>query len=212
MLSNKLEFSVLARIATKTVEARKYSGKKHDYSSVSTELIEMMPPPLRDNYHGRWKREWVEETFELQYLPNFTILVVDDLPDQVKYACEALECYENVHTESAPGGLEAIRMIRQKMEQGFMYHLVLTDLWMPHNGFMTCQDIRELEKKKRTKPRYIIIGLSGEAAGPKVDEKAFKSEMDQVFQKPMNLSKAKQILERIILKLGLSLEIVQKPV
>lgn len=177
---------------------------KRELLVISQELIDSLPELVKESCESRAKREWVEDYTNLNFMQQLTVLVVDDIPDQVRHVCDSLEAFEGVTTEGAEGGLEAVHMVRQKLDQGLMYHLVLTDLYMPYNGYKTTIDIRSLERDKRTKPKYFVVGISGEAAGPKVDEKAFNAEMDTLLQKPITIPKVQHILEQVATKFGMN--------
>ena len=151
---------------------------------------------LMKSYNTRHSREWTENVTHLKLFPEFTILVVDDVPEQVNNAIDLLSTWNEINCEGAYDGLEAVQMVRNKMNEGKMYHLILTDLTMPHDGFETTKDIRKEEVTRNTQPRYCIIGVTAEGLSSLSDVKAKQSGMDDTITKPLR----RDILEGFIKK------------
>lgn len=148
-------------------------------------------------------REWKEQTVKLNVHDQFTVLVVDDNMDQIKVVSDLLTQFKNVETEHASDGLEAVQMVRSKLQQGLMYHMVITDIIMPYSGYETTKDIRKMEKQSRTVPRYRIYGITGDLEDPIVDMNATKSGMDGTIQKPLSQTVIKELFAARALELGL---------
>ena len=111
----------------------------------------------------RYRHEWREELLNLDLSSKFCILVVDDMPEVVKSICELLNSIPGIETESTTEGLDAVNMVKQRMENKQMYHLILSDLTMPYDGYEIAHDIRQLEQAKKSQPSYRIYGLSSDA-------------------------------------------------
>ena len=94
------------------------------------------------------------------------------MPEVVKSICDVLSTIPGIETESTTEGLDAVFMVKQKMENKQMYHLILSDLTMPYDGYEIAHDIRQLEKTKKTQPTYKIYGLSSDAQNPIVELKS----------------------------------------
>lgn len=151
---------------------------------------------LYKSYNHRYVREWTENVTPLNPLEQFTVLVVDDVPDQVNNAIDILTSWNEIACEGAYDGLEAVQMVRNKMNEGKMYHLILTDLTMPHDGFETTKDIRKEEANRNTKPKNCIIGVTAEGLSSISDVKAKQSGMDDTITKPLR----RDILATMIMK------------
>ncbi len=164
-------------------------------------------PKIVESMKTRHKREWKEDIINLKLSDTFHVLVVDDLPGQVEVVRSILSCFTNVTSDGAPGGEQAVRMVKQKMDQGMMYHLILTDLTMPYDGFDTTKDIRREEKQRKTRPAYYVIGITGEGLSAGSDQKALESGMNETISKPLKIPSIQNILQKRAQELGLDIEI-----
>lgn len=162
---------------------------------------------LLKSYKHRYVREWTENVTFLQPMEQFTVLVVDDVPDQVNNAIDILTSWNEIACEGAYDGLEAVKMVRNKMNEGKMYHLILTDLTMPHDGFETTKDIRKEEATRNTKPKYCIIGVTAEGLSSISDVKAKQSGMDDTITKPLRRTILANILTKRAAELGIDLQL-----
>ena len=176
-------------------------------SSLSEMQKTLLKPKIYESMKKRHVREWKENFLSLKLSSAFTILVVDDMPDQVKTVTLLLNQFNDVVCEGAFGGEEAVRLVKQKMDQGEMYHLVLTDLTMPHNGFETAKDIRNEEKARRSRPQYCIIGVTGEGISSGSDLRAKHSGMDDTVAKPLKIPHLKSIIENRVKDLAIDFEV-----
>ena len=165
------------------------------------------PPSIVESMKVSHRREWKEEVLYLKLRPEFHVLVVDDLPSQVEVVTSILKCFTNVTCDAAYDGDEAVRMVKQKMDKGEMYHLILTDLTMPYDGFDTTKDIRSEEKMRNTRPPYCVIGITGEGLSSGSDRKALESGMNETISKPVKIPSIEAIIKSRVKELGLSLEI-----
>ena len=164
-------------------------------------------PRIMESMKTRHVRIWREYFLMLKLSPAFTILVVDDMPDQVKTVTMLLSQFENVVCESAFGGEEAVKMVKSKMNVEEMYHLVITDLTMPYDGYEATKDIRNEEKARKSRPGYCVIGVTGEGISPGSDLKAMKSGMDDTIPKPLKIPLLKLIIEKRVKELGIDFEV-----
>ena len=162
---------------------------------------------LLKSYNHSYVREWSENVTVLKPMEVFTVLVVDDVPDQVNNAIDILTSWNEISCEGAYDGLEAVQMVRNKMNEGKMYHLILTDLTMPHDGFETTKDIRKEEASRNTKPKYCIIGVTAEGLSSISDVKAKQSGMDDTITKPLRRDILAPILINRAEELGMKLEL-----
>lgn len=202
--TNRFDRSSQERV-TNLLFSSSLSGKsdKRTLADVSQQIKNSMPAAVQQAMGRGHKREWVENFTELKFNEKFTVLVVDDMPDQVKNVCELLECYANVETDPSYNGLDALRKVRQKMDKGQTYHLILMDLTMPYDGYETTKDIRNDEKVRKTTPPIMVLGLTGETNTAAIDERIMKAGIDGVMQKPMTLPRIKEIIEKRCKKLNI---------
>lgn len=133
------------------------------------------------------------------------MLVVDDVPEQVRNMVEIFEFFPNLHTETAHDGDEAVRKVKEKMDQGLMYHLIVTDLTMPYDGYTLAKDVRNEEKARNTSPRYQIFGITAvtdEKALTRIDERATKAGIDGILSKPITVPDIRKLVEERVGRLG----------
>ena len=165
---------------------------------------------LLKSYNTKHVREWNENITFLKPMEEFTVLVVDDAADQLHIAINIISSWNEIYCEGAYDGLEAVQMVRNKMNEGNMYHLILTDLTMPHDGYETTKDIRKEELSRNTKPKYCIIGVTAEGLSSLSDVKAKQCGMDDTTKKPLNRNEVKKILLKRAQELGIDLQLTDK--
>jgi len=79
-----------------------------------------------------------KKEFEKKKTPQFTILIVDDVPKNLQYLGNALKD-ENYKFEFATDGIKALEWIKKKS-----FDLILLDIMMPEmDGFEVCEKIRK---------------------------------------------------------------------
>lgn len=164
---------------------------------------------LLKSYNTQHVREWNENFTYLKLKPKFTVLIVDDAPCQIEPLLAMIESWEEVACEVADDGLMAVQMVKDKVAEGFMYHLLFVDLMMPHDGFETTKDIRKEEASKKIKPRNCIIGVTAENLDPETDVKAKLSGMDDIFRKPWRKDMIYDILKKRAKELSITLNITE---
>lgn len=164
---------------------------------------------LLKSYKTKNVREWTEDFTSLKLNPRFTILIVDDAPCQIEPILAMIDSWDEVECEVADDGLMAIQMVKDKMNEGYMYHLMFVDLMMPHDGFETTKDIRKEEALRKTKPRNCIIGVTAENLDPETDVKAKQSGMDDIFRKPWRKDMIYNILKKRAQDLSITLNITE---
>ena len=133
------------------------------------------------------------------------------MPEVVKSICDVLSTIIGIETESTTEGLDAVFMVKQKMENKQMYHLILSDLTMPYDGYEIAHDIRQLEKTNKTQPTYKIYGLSSDAQNPIVELKSAKAGLDGVLLKPLSLRLIREVINKRITELKLKMSIGDTP-
>lgn len=170
---------------------------------VSNDLLRRRGGAVQISAQQRHVREWREGIVKLNFHDDFTVLVVDDNIDQIKVVSDILTQFKGVETEHASDGLEAVQLVKMKMQEGLMYHMVITDLIMPYNGYETTKDIRKMEKSNRTVPRYKVYGITGDLEDRIVDMNATKAGMDGTIQKPLAESVIKDLFIARAAELGL---------
>lgn len=163
----------------------------------------MLKPAIVESLKSKHKRTWEEKRNILRTIGSFHVLVVDDNKDQAELVSNFLTSFDGVTTEVANNGEVAVRMVKEKLEDGQMYHLILTDIWMPYNGYETTSDIRRLEKDRNTFPTNYIIGITAEGISSRTDVKARECGMDETITKPLK----KDYIEKVISKRNHDLQI-----
>jgi CheY-like chemotaxis protein len=114
-----------------------------------------------------------------------SVLVVDDNKVNLAVAKGLLRKY-GIQAETAPGGSEAIEMLKQKE-----YNLVFMDHMMPGmDGIEATRAIRALEGRFATQ---IIVALTANAVSG-MEELFIESGMDGFLSKPIIISKLEEIL------------------
>lgn len=164
-----------------------------------------LPPGVKLSMSISHKRSWTVKQTILKLPPTFTVLVVDDVPEQVRNMVEIFDYFPNINTETAHDGDEAVRKVRDKMDQGLMYHLIVTDLTMPYDGYSLAKDVRTEEKSRNTSPRYQIFGITAvtdEKALTAIDERATKAGIDGILSKPITMPDIRKLVEERIGQLG----------
>lgn len=113
------------------------------------------------------------------------ILIVDDDRDLRSELCDLLEGYEVVEASAAEAALE---LLRKPNEVG----LVILDVWMPGlNGIEALTEIKKLD------PGLGIIILTGHSSKDVAIE-ALKGHADDYIEKPVDMHKIKDAVERLL--------------
>lgn len=121
---------------------------------------------------------------------NWTILVVDDTPDNLMVARAALNFF-NVQVHTANSGEEGLRLARQVKPT-----LILLDIKMPHmSGWEMLQAIRQDESLANT----LVIAITAYAMDND-REKALAAGFDGYISKPFDLFTFVAEVERIALE------------
>jgi CheY-like chemotaxis protein len=121
---------------------------------------------------------------------NWTILVVDDTPDNLMVARAALTFF-NVQVYTASSGEEGLRLARQVKPT-----LILLDIKMPHmSGWDVLQAIRQDEALSNT----LVIAITAYAMDND-REKALAAGFDGYISKPFDLFTFVAEVERIALQ------------
>ena len=106
-------------------------------------------------------------------------LIVDDDPIAREHEHLVLDA-AGIQADTADSGTEALRIIREKREQGQVYQLVLTDCVMPvMDGIAFTRELRKLDGGQT-----IVILLTGYSWEDKLEE-ALKAGVDTVSSKPL---------------------------
>ena len=177
--------------------------RKFNLAQASQNLMRARGGHLGDCISKRFVREWKEEILRLKLYSQFRVLVVDDVPEQVTVVCDLISMFPDVVADQAFDGLQAVQMVRRQQEEGYCYHLILTDLIMPHDGYETTKDIRKLEKIKNCEPRNKIFGITADSGNPIIDMQATIAEMNGTLHKPLCFSIIKEIFKKRAEELGL---------
>lgn len=164
---------------------------------------------LLKSYNTKDVREWNENFTLLKLKPKFTVLIVDDAPCQIEPLLAMIESWDEIECEVAYDGLMAVQMVKDKLNEGYMYHLLFVDLMMPHDGFETTKDIRKEETLKKIRPKNCIIGVTAENLDPETDVKAKQSGMDDIFRKPWRKDMIFNILKKRAKELSIPLSITE---
>lgn len=193
-----------ARLATAAMDQKHRTQLNH--LQLEAEVLRV-PPAVAASMKTPQKREWTEVFTQLKLSQKFSVLVVDDVPEHVQTTCAILNTFVNVTTEGAYGGEEAVKKVRQRMDNQSMYHLILTDLVMPYNGYDTTRDIRSEEKKRKTRPKYCIVGVTAEKISFSNDVKALQCGMDDTVSKPLYFQVLREIIEKRARDLGINFKV-----
>ncbi|HQQ05540.1 MAG TPA: response regulator [Candidatus Omnitrophota bacterium] len=114
-----------------------------------------------------------------------TILIVDDDAEFRSELHSALDCYDEIEAAS---GKEAMYLLRKPNQ----IDLVLLDVMMP--GSNGTDVLREM---KRYSPRLAIVMLTGYSSKD-VAVEALKGHADEYIEKPLDIDKTKEIIERLL--------------
>lgn len=169
-------------------------------------LLGKLNPAVIESMKTKQKREWSENYLHLALEETFHVLVVDDSVKQAETVVELLESLPNVTTEMATDGDKAVKMIKQKLEKHKMFHLILTDIHMPYDGFKETLDIRKLESEWCSTPRNCIIGVTAEGLYASSDVQARNCGMDDIVTKPLRVDFLRAMFEKRAKELGLTYE------
>ena len=123
-----------------------------------------------------------------QFLPQSTVLIVDDNPQNVELLQAFLESLP-INIATASDGLEALRKIEQQPPD-----LILLDIMMPHmSGFQVCKRIKGDQK---TKDIQVLMVTALNELGD--IERATECGTDDFVSKPVNkielLTRVKSLL------------------
>jgi len=97
----------------------------------------------------------------------------------------------------AKDGAKGVQLVRNGLERGVNYGLVLMDCQMPvMDGYEATVQIRELYRaKEKEQPR--IVAQTGHVE-TKYIEKAFRSGMDEVMPKPLKFQLVKKVVAEMV--------------
>ena len=126
---------------------------------------------------------------------NIPVLVVDDNPVNLTVALGFLLTH-NIKAETASSGLEALRMIEEKIRTGTegTYDLVFMDHMMPEmDGIETTKRIRDWEKKTGQNKQIPIIALTANAVIG-MDKVFLAAGMNDFISKPINANQLNKVL------------------
>lgn len=119
----------------------------------------------------------------------YNILLVDDDED---FRAEFIDCFNGFHFIEAANGEEALRVLNRPHE----IDLIILDVVLPdRRGTQLIQSIRALV------PKMPIIILTGYSTKDTAVE-ALKSHADDYLEKPFQLQKTKEIIDRILHQTG----------
>lgn len=114
-----------------------------------------------------------------------TILIVDD---EYEFRGEFKDCFAEYSVMEASNGEEALRILKKPNE----IDLVILDVKMPG-----LSGIEVLKQIKNMAPELGIIILTGHSSKDVAIE-ALKGHADDYIEKPINLSKTREIVEKVI--------------
>lgn len=120
---------------------------------------------------------------------SFNILLVDDDPEFREEFCESLEEY---HILQAANGVEALKILAKPNE----IELVILDVMMPG-----LRGTKVMQEMKKVAPNLGIIILTGYSSKD-IAVEALKGKADDYVEKPVDIDKIKQIIERIMAERG----------
>ncbi len=115
------------------------------------------------------------------------ILIVDDDAD---FRQEFKDCIEDYEVMEASGGMEALRLLKRANEIG----VVVLDVMMP--GLSGTDVLGEI---KKIEPNLGIIILTGHSSEGVAIE-ALKGHADDYIEKPIDIAKIKEIIEKLLAK------------
>jgi two-component system, OmpR family, alkaline phosphatase synthesis response regulator PhoP len=123
------------------------------------------------------------------FLPQSTVLIVDDNPQNVELLCAFLESLP-VKIVTAADGIEALRKVAENNPD-----LILLDIMMPHmSGFQVCQ---RLKNDPKTRDIQILMVTALNELGD--IERATECGTDDFVSKPVNkfelLTRVKSLLK-----------------
>ncbi len=132
------------------------------------------------------------EIFEIKYtIPKARLLVVDDIPTNLKVAEGLLKPYRAI-VDTCLNGRDSIEMIKQNN-----YDLVFMDHMMPEtDGIETTEIIRAWEKEKSRRQIPIIALTANAITGMR--EMFIKKGFNDLLAKPIDIIKLNEILDRYI--------------
>ena len=123
-------------------------------------------------------------------IPKLHVLIVDDVHTCRKMLSRLLSP-ENVITEEAKDGVEAVDMVKTSEQKGFRYDLILMDASMPKmTGLEATKIIREMGFKGK------IFGVTGNALAEDVND-FINHGADAVHIKPVSKEQLSSMLEGI---------------
>lgn len=190
------------------VLAHQFRYREDSISTLSEDKVSSLRVEVSDNIKSRHKRTWDEEITHLSLEDSFHVLVVDDFKTQSDLVSNLLTSYQNVTVEVADDGDVAVRMVRKRMDEGKVFHLILIDICMPHNGYEATKDIRRLERERNTLPVHHIIGITAEGISFKTDAKARECGMDDTVSKPLTKVAIERFIAKRCQELSIDFEVV----
>lgn len=134
------------------------------------------------------KPKTISEIASAMHLRNMRILVVDDMPINIKVAKAHLKQLGETNVETASNGVEALAKLRDPSSAPF--DLVLTDLWMPQmDGAALAKEIRSDAALRTLRVVAVTADVEQSAAGA-------QSGFDEVILKPVTTDKLVGVLDR----------------
>lgn len=197
--SNK-STSLLKSAMDPLTKTKSYRSEIHQKSQ---NLLMKRDSSFRESVSKVSKHEWKEEIVHLSYHDKFTVLIVDDSTDQAQHLSSLFLEFSDVETHVCYDGLEAVQKVKLEMDLGLMYHMIITDLLMPHDGFETAKDIRREERTRKTSPKYLIMAITADTSSPTLEVKASQAQIDKLQQKDFDLSKVEKTLKDRAKEMGL---------
>ncbi len=128
---------------------------------------------------------------EKRWHPRGSVLLVEDTPDNQKFAISML-LDAGYLVELAENGAQAVQAVQE-----FQYDLILMDIQMPDvDGFQATEKIRAFEKERGLR-RTAIVALTAHAIKG-YREKCLSSGMDEYLTKPVKRKTLLQAIEKWI--------------
>lgn len=165
----------------------------------NTQFLESSSAPFVVNMKTLNRKKWIEQKIELAYPNRLSILVADDIMNQHEGIRNQLKNLD-VEIMSAYDGEQALKHVKNKAQDGMMFHVILMDVHMPNmDGYESTECIRLLETEQKYATRNHVIAISADDDDmmiPLIKQHKMDDFIKKPISKPLLFKKLNEALRR----------------